>query len=101
LVDDASEYSSQQALLAFVNKFGLGNYVTGNEIRELFSGHQLGEKDLDKKGERSRILKFGQADYKDIAADEEIRSLSIIQYRKRFDTEIYQLADKFVTGEIN
>jgi type I restriction enzyme R subunit len=100
LVKDASEFSSQQALLAFINKFGLGNYVTGNDLREMFSGHQLGEKDLDKKGERSRILKFGQNDYKEIA-DEDIRSLSIIQYRKRFDEEINQLADKFVTGEIN
>lgn len=65
-------------------------------MRELFSRHRYGLQDLDDTGQIRDIIAGASSDYKTLAHDEEVQSLSKIKYRNGLRDAIYELADKLV-----
>lgn len=94
VISDANTISVDRVFLEFRNKWGITEVITSAGMRGLFSRHRYGKFDLDDAGEISDIIKRASADYKIMALDEEVQTLSKIKYRNSLRDAIYKLADK-------
>lgn len=90
----ANEVSVDRLYLDFRGKWGITDIITNVQMRELFSRHHFGKKDLDDAGEMSEIIKKASAEYTAMALDIEVQKLSKIKYRNGLRDAIYKLADK-------
>jgi type I restriction enzyme R subunit len=99
VISTANEISENQSLTAFQKKWGLGQITSNNELKELFSQHKYGQKDMNNRGEVEALLRKASADYPVLALDEEVKTYSKIKYRNELRTAIYSLADKMLREE--
>ena len=65
-------------------------------MRQLFSRHRLGQQDLDDTGQIQDIVTQASSNYKVMASDDAVQTLSKIKYRNSLRQAIYQLADDLV-----
>ena len=94
VISAANIVSIDRIFLDFRGKWGITDIITSAEMRVLFSRHRYGKQDLDDSGDISNIIKRASEDYKTMALDEDIQSLSKIKYRNGLREAIYKLADK-------
>ena len=94
VISAANTISVDRVFLEFRNKWGITEVITSAGMRGLFSRHRYGKFDLDDAGEISDIIKRASVDYKTMALDEGVQSLSKIKYRNSLRDAIYKLADK-------
>ncbi len=94
IILQANNISLDRLFLDFRVKWGITDIITSAGMRELFSRHRYGIQDLDDTGQIRDVITQASADYKTLAHDEEIQSLSKIKYRNGLRDAIYQLADE-------
>ncbi len=98
IIQAASNASVDQTLLDFRLKWGITDIITSAQMRELFSRHRFGERDLDDAGAITRIIAEASGAYKSMAQDEAVQALSRIKYRNELRDAIYGMADELVEG---
>ena len=94
IIQAANNVSLDRMFLDFRVKWGITDIITSAQMRELFSHHRYGLQDLDDTGQIRDIIAKASVDYKMLAHDEEIQSLSKIKYRNGLREAIYELADE-------
>ncbi|CAK7057696.1 MAG: Type-1 restriction enzyme R protein [Eubacterium sp.] len=95
-IQAASCISLDRTLLDFRIKWGIVDIITSAGMRALFSHHRYGVQDLDDTGQIRDIIAKASVDYKNLAHDEEVQTLSKIKYRNGLREAIHQLADNLV-----
>lgn len=99
-IEESITETSKTKIVEFIRMWGLDNVVNHKEMKALISTHKIGSKDdLDKKGKLSEIIRNAKDDYKEIAS-EEVKKLSWIQFLKRANKAVYELADYIIKSEI-
>lgn len=98
IIQQANNVSLDRLFLDFRVKWGITDIITSAEMRELFSRHRYGLQDLDDTGQIRDIIAQASSDYKTLAHDAEVQSLSKIKYRNGLRDAIYELADELVEG---
>lgn len=96
IIQEANNVSLDRLFLDFRVKWGIADIVTSAEMRELFSRHRYGQQDLDDTGQIRDIIARASANYKTLAHDEAVQSMSRIRYRNSLRDAIYELADGLV-----
>ncbi|WP_338433148.1 HsdR family type I site-specific deoxyribonuclease [Clostridium tyrobutyricum] len=94
IIQAANNVSLDRMFLDFRVKWGITDIITSAQMRELFSHHRYGMQDLDDTGQIRDIIAQASVDYKMLAHDEKIQSLSKIKYRNGLREAIYELADE-------
>jgi type I restriction enzyme R subunit len=94
IIQAANNVSLDRMFLDFRVKWGITDIITSAQMRELFSHHRYGMQDLDDAGQIRDIIAKASRDYKTLAHDEKIQSLSKIRYRNGLRKAIYELADE-------
>ncbi|MGL6057703.1 MAG: type I restriction endonuclease subunit R [Culicoidibacterales bacterium] len=94
IIQAASDVNLARVFQEFRIKWGLIDIVTTQEMSELFARHRYGIQDLDDTGQITKILAQAVINYKDLAQNETVQSLSKIKYRNSLREAIYELADK-------
>ncbi|CDH90988.1 putative site-specific type I restriction-modifiction system R subunit [Clostridium botulinum B str. Eklund 17B (NRP)] len=93
IIQAANNVSLDRLFLDFRVKWGITDIITSAQMRELFSRHRYGVQDLDDTGQIRDIIAKASVDYKTLAHNEDIQSLSKIKYRNGLRDAIYELAD--------
>ena len=96
IIQEASTISLDRTLLDFRLKWGITDVITSSQMRQLFSRHRLGQQDLDDTGQIQDIVTQASSNYKVMASDDAVQTLSKIKYRNSLRQAIYQLADDLV-----
>lgn len=94
IIQQANNVSLDRMFLDFRVKWGITDIITSAGMRELFSRHRYGIQDLDDTGQVRDIIAQASSDYKTLAHDEGVQSLSKIKYRNGLREAIYELADE-------
>ncbi|MEY8763830.1 MULTISPECIES: type I restriction endonuclease subunit R [Clostridium] len=94
IIQAANNVSLDRMFLDFRVKWGITDIITSAQMRELFSHHRYDMQDLDDTGQIRDIIAKASRDYKTLAHDEKIQSLSKIRYRNGLRKAIYELADE-------
>lgn len=94
IIRRANDISLDRMFLDFRVKWGITDIITSTGMRELFSRHRYGLQDLDDTGQIRDIIAQASSDYKILAHDKEVQSLSKIKYRNGLREAIYELADE-------
>ncbi|WP_446897847.1 type I restriction endonuclease subunit R [Clostridium sp. LBM24168] len=94
IIQAANNVSLDRMFLDFRVKWGITDIITSAQMRELFSHHRYGMQDLDDTGQIRNIIAKASRDYKTLAHDEKVQSLSKIKYRNGLREAIYELADE-------
>lgn len=97
-MEEAQNYSNQMLLAEFIRKWGLDNTIKPKELKQFLKNHRIGDRDLDNRGELTKMMLTAKEDYKEFA-EPEIASLSWIKYRTAFRDAIYELADQLKREE--
>ncbi|WP_099225382.1 type I restriction endonuclease subunit R [Listeria costaricensis] len=95
----ANNVSLDRRFQDFRIKWGIIDIITSAEMRNLFSRHRYDQQDLDDTGQLSKIVTQASKDYKTLAYDEAVQSLSKIKYRNELREAIYKLADELVENQ--
>lgn len=98
IIQAANNVSLDRMFLDFRVKWGITDIITSAQMRELFSRHRYGLQDLDDTGQIRDIIAQASSDYKTLAHDKEVQSLSKIKYRNSLREAIYVLADELVVN---
>ncbi|MCS6132935.1 type I restriction endonuclease subunit R [Clostridium botulinum] len=93
IIQAANNVSLDRLFLDFRVKWGITDIITSAQMRELFSSHRYGVQDLDDNGQIRDIIAKASVDYKTLAHNEDVQSLSKIKYRNGLREAIYKLAD--------
>lgn len=96
IIQAANNVSLDRMFLDFRVKWGITDIITSAQMRELFSRHRYGLQDLDDTGQIRDIIAQASSDYRTLAHDKEVQTLSKIKYRNSLREAIYELADKLV-----
>lgn len=94
IIRQANNVSLDRRFLDFRVKWGITDIITSAGMRELFSRHRFGLQDLDDTGQIRDIISQASSDYRTLAHDKEVQSLSKIKYRNGLREAIYHLADE-------
>lgn len=94
VISQANEVNLDRVIFDFCIQWGIAEGVSNAEMRELFSRHRYGMQDLDDAGHIRKIITQASKNYKVLAHDEAVQSLSKIKYRNGLRDAIYKLADK-------
>lgn len=94
IIQQANNISLDRIFLDFRVKWGITDIITSAQMRELFIRHRYGLQDLDDIGQIRDIIAQASSDYKTLAHNEEVQSLSKIKYRNGLREAIYELADE-------
>lgn len=94
IIQQANNISLDRMFLDFRVKWGITDTITSAQMRELFSRHRYGLQDLDDTGQIRDIIAQASSNYKTLAHDAEVQSLSKIKYRNSLRDAIYELADE-------
>jgi type I restriction enzyme R subunit len=94
IIQEANAISIDRVLLDFRVKWGIVDIITSVQMRELFGHHRYGIQDLDDTHQISAILAKASKEYKLLAHDTNVQSLSKIKYRNGLREAIYQKADE-------
>jgi len=94
IIQQANNVSLDRRFLDFRVKWGITDIITSAQMRELFSRHRYGEKDLDDTGQIRDIIAQASSDYMTLAHDENVQSLARMKYRNGLRDAIYELADE-------
>lgn len=98
IIAAANNISLDRVFLDFRNKWGITDVISSVQMRELFSRHRYGQKDLDDTGQIRDIIAQASTRYTDLALDETIQKLSRIKYRNGLRDAIYHLADELIAA---
>ncbi|WP_178023511.1 type I restriction endonuclease subunit R [uncultured Paenibacillus sp.] len=94
IIQQANNVSLDRMFLDFRVKWGITEIITSAGMRELFSRHRYGEKDLDDTGQIRDIIAQASSNYQTLALDEGVQSLPKMKYRNGLRDAIYKLADE-------
>ena len=94
IIQQANNVSFDRMFLDFRVKWGITEIITSAGMRELFSRHRYGEKDLDDTGQIRDIIAQASSNYQTLALDEGVQSLPKMKYRNGLRDAIYKLADE-------
>lgn len=94
IIQQANNVSLERLFLDFRVKWGITEIITSAGMRELFSRHRYGEKDLDDTGQIRDIIAQASSNYMTLALDEGVQSLPKMKYRNGLRDAIYKLADE-------
>ena len=94
MIQAANTVSLDRQFLDFRVKWGIADIITSAQMREWFSIHRYGMQDLDDTNQIRDLITKASVDYKSLAHDEKVQSLSKIKYRNSLREAIYQLADE-------
>lgn len=94
LITDSENTSKRAKIRHFIEEWGLD--VTTKSVAKVLEQHQKGQDDLNRMGELDELRQNGQANYKEMAHDPEVRTLRKIQYRNAFSDAFTKFADAFV-----
>ncbi len=98
VIQEAGAVTLDRIFQDFRIKWGIIDVITSVEMRRLFAHHRYGAQDLDDTGKVRDIIAAASTDYKTLAHDEEVQSLSKIKYRNGLRDAIYALADELAEG---
>jgi type I restriction enzyme, R subunit len=98
VIQAANNVNLDRKFLDFRVKWGITDIISSAQMRELFSRHRFGLQDLDDTGQIRDIIAQASGDYKTLAHDAEVQSLSKIKYRNCLREAIYLLADELVVN---
>lgn len=98
VIQAASNASIDRTLLDFRLKWGITDVVTSAQMRELFSRHRFGQRDLDDAGAITKVIADASGTYKTMARDNAVQALSKIKYRNGLRDAIYDMADELAEG---
>lgn len=93
VIEAANNMSLDRIFLDFRYHWGITDVVTTAQLRQLFSRHRYGMKDLDDANQITDILMKGSENYEVLAHDEAVQQLSRVKYRNNLREAIYKLAD--------
>lgn len=93
IIQQANIVSLDRKFLDFRIRWGITEIITSAGMRELFSRHRYGMQDLDDMGQIRDIIAKASQNYKTLAHDESVQTLSKIKYRNSLREAIYKLAD--------
>ncbi len=96
IIQAANNISVDRKLLDFRVDWGIADIITSAQMREMFSHHKYGMKDLDDNGQIKDIIAKASVDYKNLAHKEIVQELPKIKYRNELREAIYKLADEQV-----
>lgn len=96
IIQEANNISVDRKLLDFRVDWGITDIITSAQMREMFSHHKYGMKDLDDNGQIKDIIAKASVDYKNLAHKEIVQELTKIKYRNELREAIYKLADEQV-----
>ncbi|MBS9337337.1 type I restriction endonuclease subunit R [Fructobacillus sp. S1-1] len=94
LLKDSENVSKRGTIRQFINQWGLDAKVA--EIQKVLDEHQKGSDDLNTMGQLDELRQNGQANYKELANDPEVKNLKKIKYRNAFSEAFTKFADAFV-----
>ncbi|ETT65648.1 HsdR family type I site-specific deoxyribonuclease [Paenibacillus sp. FSL H8-0457] len=94
IIQQANNVSLERLFLDFRVKWGITEIITSAGMRELFSRHRYGEKDLDDTGQIRDIIAQASSNYTTLALDKGVQSLPKMKYRNGLRDAIYKLADE-------
>lgn len=95
IIEKATNKNIETKIYKFRVKWGIADIITTQSIKELFSKHRYGEKDLDDTNQIQEIVTEATKTYKEYA-QEEVKELSKIKYRNSLREAIYEFADELV-----
>jgi len=98
LIQVASNISLDRYFQDFRIKWGLIDVITSAQMRELFSRHHHGQRDLDDSGQILDIMSRAGTHYKTLSHDSAIQALSKIGYRNSLREALYGLADELTAN---
>lgn len=96
IIAQANTIRLDRTFLDFRVKWGITDIITSAGMRELFSRHRYGMRELDDTGELSDIITQASMSYMTLAHDEAVQALPRIKYRNSLRDAIYDLADELV-----
>ncbi|WP_421823400.1 type I restriction endonuclease subunit R, EcoR124 family [Fructobacillus fructosus] len=94
LLTASENISKRGAIQRFIYQWGLD--VRTTEIEKVLVNHQKGQDDLNTMGQLDQLRQNGQANYKELANDPEVKQLKKIKYRNAFSDAFIKFADAFV-----
>lgn len=94
IIREANNISVDRIYLSFRNKWGLTDIIKSVEMREWFSQHRFGQKDLDDTGRVQDLINKAASTYRELSMDEEVQKLSKIKFRNSLLEAIYEIADE-------
>lgn len=94
LLTASENISKRGAIQRFIYQWGLD--VRTTEIEKVVVNHQKGQDDLNTMGQLDQLRQNGQANYKELANDPEVKELKKIKYRNAFSDAFIKFADAFV-----
>lgn len=97
-MDKAQKETNIKMVTKFIRTWGLDNSIKPKELEAMIKKHQMGQEDMDKQGDLTKIMNDAHGDYKEIAS-EEIAALSWVKYRIEFRNAFYKMADEIKKGE--
>ncbi|MGM0183505.1 type I restriction enzyme, R subunit [Enterococcus sp. AZ150] len=97
-MDEAQKRSNLALLAAFIRKWGLDNTMMPKELNRFLRNHRKEQLDLNNQNGLTNMMNSAKEDYKELA-EESIRQLNWIQYRRAFSDAIYELADELKQDE--
>ncbi len=97
-IDSVQRDTNNKLLTDFVRTWGLDNSTKPKELATLIKKHRVGQEDMDRQNELTKIMNEARADYKEIAS-KEIAELSWVKYRIEFRKAFYKMADEIKRGE--
>lgn len=98
IIQAASNASVDRTLLEFRNRWGITDVIKSAEMRELFSRHSYGQRDLDDAGAITKIIAEASEAYRTMAQDAGVQALNKIKYRNGLRDAIYDMADELIEG---
>lgn len=96
VIQEASDQSLDRLLVEFRSKWGITDVIKNAELRTLFERHQYGKQDLDDTGRIKQLLADAAGEYKHMAFDDDVKTLTRIKYRNSLREAVYALADEWV-----
>ncbi|MGV0168936.1 type I restriction endonuclease subunit R [Furfurilactobacillus sp. WILCCON 0119] len=96
VIRDANNVSLDRTLLDFRINWGITDFISGSQMKNLFETHRYGKQDLNDTGKLQDVITAASVEYKTLAHSVDVQKLSKIKYRNELREAVYELADKLV-----
>lgn len=97
VISKAEHTVKSNIFASFINNWGLQGIVTPDVMIRLTANHIYGQQDLDEADRLTKILLAGQKQFKEKAANPDVKGLPKIKYRNELRKALTKLADKMVS----
>lgn len=97
-MDRAQKSTNIKIVTEFIRTWGLDNSTNPSELLNMIKKHRVGQDDMDKRGEFTKIINGAREDYKEIAS-ETVAAFSWPKYRNELRNAFDEIADGIKKGE--